>query len=101
MRYEAFLLTFDTTQISRDALLQGIDNIDEIANWYAFLPASVCLVSKLTASDLSRLIKLRFRELRFLVVKLERGQRQGWLPRSVWDFMKEARPARKVDSAAE
>jgi hypothetical protein len=101
MKYDAFLLTFDTTQTSRKDVIEVIDSLSEIVNWYAFLPASLCLVSRLSAADLSRVIRSRLPDLRFIVVQLGKGQRQGWLPRSAWDFINDPRPAEKVHTAAE
>jgi len=101
MKYDAFLLTFDTTQMSREALIEVVDDIAEIVNWYAFLPAALCLVSERPTADLSRVIRSRLPDLRYMLVKLEKGQRQGLLPKSAWRFINEARPAEKVDTAAE
>ena len=101
MKYDTFLLTFDTTQMSREALIEVIDDIPQIVNWYAFLPAALCLVSQLPTADVSRVIRSRLPELLFMLVRLEKGQRQGWLPTSAWHFINEARPAGKIDTAAE
>ena len=101
MKYEAYLMTFDTTQVSRKLLIEVIDEIPEVVNWYAFLPAALCLVSRLSTSDLSRIIRSRLPKLHFILVRLEKGQRQGWLPTSAWSFINDARPAEKVDTAAE
>ena len=101
MKSDAFLMTFDTTQMSREALIEVIDEIPEIVNWYAFLPAAVCLASELSASDVSRLVRARVPDLRFIIVRMEKGQRQGWLPKSAWGFINDPRPADKVETAAE
>jgi hypothetical protein len=101
MKYDVFLLTFDTTQTSRETLLEIIDDVDDILNWYAFLPGALCLISELSTADLSKTIRSHLPELRFLLVRLEKGQRQGWLPKSAWRFINEARPAGSVNTAAE
>jgi len=98
---DAFLVTFDTTQMSREALIQAIDEIPEIVNWYAFLPAAVCVVSELSTFELSRAIRMRLPDLRFILVRMEKGERQGWLPKSAWQFIRNPRPADSVDTAAE
>lgn len=101
MKLDAFLLSFDTTQMSRKDLIGVVDSIPEIVNWYAFLPATICLVSRLPIADLTRVIRLRLPNLRFILVRLEKEQRKGWLPRSAWDFMNEPRSPEKVHTAAE
>jgi hypothetical protein len=101
MSHNVFLVTFDTTQMSRERLVDAIDRIPEIVNWYAFLPAAVYLVSELSTSDLSRVIRSRLPGLRHILVRLEKDQRQGWLPKSAWQFINNPRPAEKVDTAAE
>jgi hypothetical protein len=100
MKYDAFLLTFDTTQMSRKDMLKIIDGADEIANWYAFLPATLCVVSALSTGDLSRVLRSRVPDLRFILVRLEKGERQGWRPKSVWRFINEPRPADEFHTAA-
>ena len=100
-KYDVFLLTFDTTQMSREAVIDVVDHVDEVVNWYAFLPGAVCLVSDLSTADLSRAIRSRLPDLRFLLVRLEKGQRQGWLPRSAWRFINDPRRSDKIDTAAE
>lgn len=99
--FDAYLLTFDTTQLSRDKLVARIDRLAEIANWYAFLPAGVILISRLSASELSDLLRESLPDLRFLVAKLEKGKRQGWLPKSAWQFINDPHPAENMVTAAE
>jgi hypothetical protein len=43
---KAFLFVFDSTQITRKLVTKRLDNMPNIANWYAFLENTVCLASK-------------------------------------------------------
>jgi hypothetical protein len=81
------LLTFDDTKVSRDAVITKIDRIEAIVNWSAFLPGGICLVSSLPAKELAKEIRKEMPGTHFLVAELDRGRRNGWLPRDVWAFM--------------
>ena len=89
----AYLFTADTTQQNFRLLLDTIDTVRAVRNWMRMLPGAAVLVSELDVDDLHTELKLALPEQRYLLVELERGNKNGWLPRKVWDFMNQPAPA--------
>ena len=83
----SYLLTFDTGQVSRDRWIETIDGLPQIVNWHAFFEGAVVLVSNESAKELGNLIRDRLPRARFVVSELQRGRKDGWLPKSVWDII--------------
>jgi hypothetical protein len=96
---KAFLLVFDSSAVSRDAVHRKLDAIPEITNWYSILDNSFCLASDQDAKWLAaRLRDDVIPETRFIVTEVEKHKKGGWLPREIWEFL--ARPKPVKSSAA-
>jgi len=93
---KAHLLVFDDSQASRQSMIDVIDNIEDIENWYAFFDNVFCLASERDAHSLSSLIRAEMPKQRFIVTEVEPGKKGGWLPKSIWAFLKRPEP---VDAA--
>ena len=93
---KAYLLVFDQTQALRQTMIDVIDKIDEIENWYAFFDNTFCVASERDAHSLSRLIRAEMPKQRFFITEVEPGKNGGWLPKSIWAFLKRPEP---VDAA--
>lgn len=83
----SFLLVGDTTQKPFRALLDSIDGVGAVENWYKILPDAAVLVSRLDVDTLHSELKQVMPKQRYILVELERGKKNGWLPRKAWDFM--------------
>ena len=86
----AFLVVFDGSQIKRDTVTKKIDKLPSIRDWYAFLSNTICLISDEGAPILSKQFRTAFPDLRFIIVEIEAEKRGGWLPKSVWEFIRKA-----------
>jgi hypothetical protein len=73
-------------------MIDTIDSIESIVNWSAFLPSGICLVSSASAKEVARDIRRALPNTRFLVVEIEPGKKNGWLPKNVWRFINEPKP---------
>lgn len=93
----AFLLDFDSSQVAREKITAQIDRMAAVHDWYAFLANTICLISDEEAPALSRLLRRAMPELRFIVVEIEPRKKGGWLPKTVWEFI---RKPRRVESSA-
>ncbi len=89
---KAYLLVFDRSQISRDAMTALIDRISDIENWNAFFENAICVASKKSAQSLSQQIRAEIPEQRFIITEVEAGKKAGWLPRSIWAFLNRPAP---------
>ena len=64
---KAYLLVFDRSQISRDAMTAHIDKISDIENWNAFFENAICVASKKGAQSLSQQIRAELPQQRFII----------------------------------
>ena len=94
-----FLLVFNGSQINRRAVTTRIDSVAAIANWMAFFENAICLVSASSARELSDRLREVLPDVQFILTELETGRRNGWLPKSVWSFMRH--PEAALSDAAE
>jgi hypothetical protein len=94
---KAHLLVFDVS-VDRDQVIAAVDGIKEIENWYAFFTNTMCLASTLDAKGLSKKIRERLPETKFILTTVEPSEKGGWLPKSVWSFLN--RPVRANAEAA-
>jgi hypothetical protein len=65
-----------------------LNTVEEIPFWYSCLPRCIFATSSLSASELAMRIRSRFPKGRFLVMEAH-GNRQGILPRSAWNMMRD------------
>ncbi len=93
----AFLLVFDSTQVARSKITKTIDKLLPVNDWYAFLNNTICLISEADAPALSKQMRVAYPELRFIIVEIDQQKKGGWLPKTVWEFI---RSSGKVESSA-
>jgi len=89
---KAYLLVFDLSQITREIMVEAIDNMSGIENWYAFFDNAICLASEKDARSLSRMLHAEFPKQRFIITEVG-PQKGGWLPKSIWAFLNHPEPA--------
>jgi hypothetical protein len=77
-------------------VIDVIDNIDDIENWYAFFGNAFCIASERDASSLASLIHAEMPKQRFIITEVGPGKRGGWLPKSIWAFLRKPEP---IDAA--
>jgi len=85
-----YLLVYDE-DIREQALLRFLDSRAEILDWMTILPASVLLVSRRTARQLTALLNKKYPDAQFLLTKIETPQTDGMLPEECWDFINETK----------
>jgi hypothetical protein len=82
-----FLVAFDSTQLSRQSLLDHLDTRPEVKNWFAFLPSAVVVLSDRTAFNVAACIRAGFPTQQFIVTEIPQGGNDGWLGKNVWEFI--------------
>jgi len=84
-----YILVWSDRVGNRNDIKEFIDSRNEVLSWYLCMSNAIFIRSKLTADGLQKM----FREFtsdqgRFIVLDVD-TDRNGWLPRKAWDFMKE------------
>jgi len=65
-------------------MLNGVPNV---VNWLQFLPCTYVLVADCGASELFNSINEFSDAERFIILNVNSGERNGWLPKAAWDMM--------------
>jgi hypothetical protein len=92
----SYLFVYNDDLGSADDLKAYADIRPEIVNWkrrFAKLPNSMLLVSPEDAGTLSNIIRERFPDGSFIIVQVNDVDKNGWLPKSMWDLINNPRPA--------
>jgi len=90
---KAYLLVFDPSQTTRKEVIEKIDRMPAISNWYAFFNNTICLASAKEARSLSGLLHADLPTLRFIITEINPQSKGGWLPKSIWAFLNNPQPA--------
>lgn len=88
-----YLLVFDASQSDRKTVQRAIDKTVIVENWFAFFDNAMCLASHATADILSRFIRETFPDLVFIITTVDPLMASGWMPKAIWTFLSEPRPA--------
>lgn len=83
----SFLLVFDASTVSRDAVTAYLNARLEVKNWQYYFPGTIIVTSDRSTDELAMMIHTAFPMLLFFVTKIAPTEIQGWLPPAVWDFM--------------
>ena len=82
-----YLLSFDETMVTRQQVLDHLNTLPQVLNWYALLPGSILLVSRSPSSELCAFINHQFPTTFIIITEIPRGNNDGWLPQAAWDFI--------------
>jgi hypothetical protein len=91
MTWWVYAISFDDREISRNDLIEEIDEMPEIGNWYTCMPTVVFVVASISASELSKKLREKIDIERFLVLDVD-TDRNGRLTKAAWKFMNDAKP---------
>lgn len=86
-----YLFVYNNNLGERQEVSNMLDGIKDIVDWRYDLPNSFYIVSTKTADQLTDLILEHYKEtkgLRFVITEIPPNNRQGWLPNSTWEFMR-------------
>ena len=83
-----YVLIFSDSVGSTEQVRKFVDSRREIIDWYQCMSNAIFIRSEFSAQDLSEIFReFTFDEGRFLILDVN-TDRQGWLPRKAWKFMK-------------
>ena len=83
-----YVLIFSDSVGDREQVKEFVDSRQEISDWYICMSNAILFRSKYDAKSLAEIFR-RFSQDngRFLILDVD-ADRQGWLPRKAWEFMK-------------
>ena len=85
--FKSYLLVFDLGQGPRQEILDYLNTLPAVKNWYAFMPTAVIIISPGLASEIVRSFRLRFPTRNLMVTELPFTNNDGWLDQKIWDFI--------------
>ena len=86
-----YLFVYNDNLGDRQEVIRKLDGIEDIVDWRYDLPNCFYIVSEKTADQLTDSILDLYKGvqgIRFFITEIPSHNRQGWLPNSTWDFMK-------------
>lgn len=92
MTLSCYALSFDES-VTRDEMTEALERIESVVNWYTCLPHTIFVVSSEAAAELSLLIRLQSGARQFILLDVA-TDRNGMLPKKVWEFMSNPKPVR-------
>jgi hypothetical protein len=89
----AYLLVFDSNIGTEKEVSKFLDEREDIfQNWMTVLPNSFFIVSDKSAKEIADVFRsLTQNNGRFIVLDVE-TDRNGWLPKKAWEFIKNPKP---------
>src|ERR1035437_4102748 len=79
------VIDFNPFSLGRRELLQHLDTLPDVWNWFTALPGQVIIVSEQTAYDIGAVIRARFPNQFFTVSGITAID--GWMTKEFWDFV--------------
>ena len=95
-----YFLIYNDDLGTRSQIKRFLDAQETIDDWRYDIPGLFYLISELTADELCQLIRNGLKQeesgARFIVSEVSRN-RQGWLPRDTWKFLRLSDSASETD----
>jgi len=82
-----YVVTFNPDIFPRQKLLEHLDTLPAVKNWYAFLPSAVFIISDQSAHALANLLLGKVNGSYYFVSEIPVGAYNGWLPQAAWEFV--------------
>lgn len=70
-----------------------LNDTEGVQTWIAPFPYSAILVSKLSAQDLSAILRERLPNVWFMVAEMDPQAVNGWLPGNLWGYVNDPQKA--------
>lgn len=86
-----YLFSFNCLAMPRQQVLDFLDTLPQVLNWYAVLAESIIVISEHNAAELRELIRNRYPYTFFIITEIPRGNNDGLLPKAAWDFINNPR----------
>jgi hypothetical protein len=90
---KAFILSYDSKQISEKNFLQYLDTRPEILNWFSIIPNTVFIVSNRSAHSLVNVFQKNYPNVFLIISEFDTLKDNGLLSDEAWDFLNNPKPA--------
>lgn len=82
-----YVLNFNPNMCPRKKILDLLDTLPAVKNWYAFLPSAVFIISDQSAHTLAQLLLAKVEGSLYFISEISPSAYNGWLPKPAWDFI--------------
>jgi len=89
----AYLAVFDDTRLTRNQFVEAINRVSAVEDWLSFMPSAACLISPLSATELTGAIQAQNANIRLMITQIDLANMNGRLEREVWEFIHKPRTA--------
>lgn len=83
-----YLLSFDPHKTDAKGLHQVIDKNPHVKDWWHFLGSTYLLASNESLYTVKQYIKQNWPQQRYIIIKVDASDYNGWLPQKAWDWIK-------------
>ena len=83
---KAYLFVYSNDLGTREIVKNAVDSIESIILWRYDLPNSFYLISTSSAIELSKTIRMKLGDKRFIITEIS-SNKQGWLPQKSWHLI--------------
>lgn len=93
MKYKVYILTYDRDgDWDWKTIHDKITSMDGIVNWFHYVKSSYILISTSgSATDICNQLYNIIPKKRFLLLEVDLNNRNGWLPKEAWDWLRKYR----------
>lgn len=88
IQMKQYLLIFDSTFGELDRVVFEFKQIDVIRDVRTCISGSLFIKSTVSASEIAKQLIAKYQNCRFFITEIS-ANRQGWLPKSLWEFIKD------------
>jgi hypothetical protein len=85
---KVYLFVYSSTVASREDINNFLNTCGMVVSWRYDINNSYYILSDYSAADLSSEIRSKFPKGRFIITEMSEHNRQGWLTKESWEFMK-------------
>jgi hypothetical protein len=90
------VIDFNPFFLGRQELLQYLDTLPEVLNWFTALPGQVIMVSEQTPNEIGAKVRARFPNHFFTVSGI--SGIDGWMTKGFWDFVNNPKSSGRWDA---
>jgi|APSaa5957512493_1039668.scaffolds.fasta_scaffold31585_1 hypothetical protein len=84
---KVFCITFNSNTIARQVVLNYLDTLPSVLNWYAVFPGTVYIVSRADIYTLQEKLRIGFLVHDFIISEISGTTTGGYSNKEVWNFI--------------
>lgn len=85
------LISFDPHKVNANDLHEVIANDIPITTWWHYLGSTYLIKTNSSVKDIADIIERRWPKQRYLIIRVDAREFNGWLPPKAWDWIRRNR----------